>query len=138
MNPAFRALQRRNEKLERNNAAMKLTLDRMLADIEMTESVGCAFAWELGASSVKWTTNPWNYPAHEMFSCPSDLAAARRNFEVAIESGIAYQSGRGWLREKVKTDRAFLETAVAAANKDPNMELETPFGRYSLRTLTAT
>lgn len=135
MNPAFRALQKRNETLERNNAAMHLTLQRMLYDLEMTESAGCAYAWELAQSEWIWRRSGGGYVIHH---CPPDSAAVQKSFEAAVALGAAFENARNWLREEISSSRVFRETSVAAASKDPNMELETPFGRYSLRTLTAT
>lgn len=125
MNPAFRALQKRNQKLEQQNAALKLTFDRMLSDIELTESLGCAFAWDLQVAMEEDLTGDAPYEAMDMF-------------EAALKAGEDFQEARKWLRDQLRGDREFKKTAVEAAGKDPNMEIETPFGRYSLRTLSAT
>lgn len=122
MNHRENALKLRIHKLEQQNAALKLTFDRMLSDIEMTESVGCGFALELGWLAEHGT------PSFD------DL---RKSFEVALKAGEDFQEARKWLRDRVKADKEFRKTAVEAAGKSPEMEIETPFGRYSIRTLTA-
>jgi hypothetical protein len=127
MNHRENALKLRNLKLQEQNAALKLTYDRMLADIEMTESVGCAFAWELQHL----------LDARELRGEPV-LNPLLDSFEAAIRAGADYQEARKWLRDTIKTDPVFKKTAIEAAQKDPNMEIETPFGRYSLRLLTST
>lgn len=119
----YQALKRRNEKLEIQNAALKLTFDRMLSDIEMTESAGCAFALELG-----WI---------EEHGTPA-ISELIRSWEAALEAGANFQEARKWLRDTLKKDKTFFNTAIEAAGKNPNMDLETPFGSFNLRTLTKT
>lgn len=139
MNPAFRALQKRNQKLELQNAALRLTFDRMLSDIEMTESLGCAYAWELAQTMWKWVKGH-DHSSKQLYvyECRPDIEKVARSFAAAVEAGANFQEARKWLRDSLKKDATFKKTAIEAAGKDPNMELETPFGRYSLRTLTAT
>ena len=47
MNHRENALRLRVAKLEQQNAALTMTFNMLLKDLEMTESVGCAFAWDL-------------------------------------------------------------------------------------------
>ena len=127
MNSRENALKLRVQKLEIQNAALKLTYDRMLADIEMTESAGCAFAWDL---------------ASEVFSDFDAVAIyliqkAHVKWLEAVEAGERYQGARQWVREQAK-DRAWRETTVLALNNDRNLELETPYGRYVAAELMRT
>ena len=47
MNSREQVLLKRIQRLERQQAALMLTFDKLLADLEHTESVGCAFAFDL-------------------------------------------------------------------------------------------
>jgi hypothetical protein len=47
VNSVEQALRARNKKLEQQSAALFLTLEKLIEDLELTESVGCAFAWDL-------------------------------------------------------------------------------------------
>jgi hypothetical protein len=124
MNNRENALKLRVRKLEMERAAQKLTIDRLVSDLEMTESVGCGFAWDLAE-----TMSDSEVPV---------VKAMLMEWDTALQAGADFQEARKWLRDQVKTNATFRKTATEAAGKDPNMELETPFGRYSLRTLSAT
>jgi hypothetical protein len=126
MNHRENALKLRVHKLEQQNAALKLTYDRMLSDIEMTESAGCAFAWELQA----------RLDARELRG-EMPIGPLLDSFEAAVKAGADFQEARKWLRDQMRGDITFRKTAIEAAGKNPEMELETPFGRYSVRTLSA-
>lgn len=101
MNHRENALKLRVHKLEQQNAALKLTYDRMLSDIEMTESAGCAFAWDL---------------ASDVFSDFDPVACflikdAHKRWTEAIQAGADFQEARKWLRDRVKADKEFKKTA---------------------------
>ncbi len=131
MNPMIGALQKRVLHLTETIAIQKLTFDRLLSDLEMTESMGCAFAWELAQTMGVWINGTY-------YSCPPNPKLVNSNFVKALEAGAAFQEARKWLREKMRTDKVWRKTAIEAAGKNPDMNIETPHGSYSLRLLTAT
>lgn len=51
MNTTEQILRKRIQRLERQVLSLSLTLDRLIADLELTESAGCAFAWDLAQSA---------------------------------------------------------------------------------------
>lgn len=131
MNARENALKLRVHKLEQQTAVQKLTFDRLLSDLEMTESMGCAFAWDLAFSMWKWV-------GLELYRCAPNEGMLYLMFDTALEEGQRFQNAKKWLREQVRTDMSFRKTAVEATSKNPDLELETPFGRYSIRLLSAT
>lgn len=131
MNPMIGALQKRVQHLTETIAIQKLTFDRLLSDLEMTESMGCAFAWELSQTMGTWINGAY-------YSCPPNPKLVNQNFVKALEAGAAFQEARQWLRDKMRTDKTWRKTAIEAAGKNPDMDIETPHGSYSLRLLTAT
>lgn len=131
MNPMIGALQRRNQKLELEKAAQKLTIDRLVSDVEMTESAGCAFVWELAQTEWKWVGT-------ELMHCPPDIFRVIDSWNRAMFAGEEFQQARKWLRDRMRGDKEFRKTALEACRKDPNMEMETPHGRFSVRLLSAT
>jgi hypothetical protein len=129
------ALQKRVKHLSETVAIQKLTFDRLLSDLEMTESVGCGYAWDLSASEWKWVKTETGYDLH---SCPADRGALFREWQAALAAGEAYQEAKKWLRDRMRTDLVWRKTAIEAAGKNPDMLIETPHGSYSLRLLSAT
>lgn len=64
MNGREQALRKRNKKLELQNAALKLTLDRVIDDLEFTESMGAAFAMEVQLFGVETALKNWEAAVH--------------------------------------------------------------------------
>lgn len=131
MNPMIGALQKRVQQLTETIGIQKLTFDRLLADLEMTESMGCAFAWELSQTMGTWINGAY-------YSCPPNPKLVNNNFAKAIQAGADFQEARKWLRIKMRSDPTWRKTAVEACEKDPDMEIETPHGKFSVRLLSAT
>lgn len=138
MNHRENALKLRVHDLQEKVAVQKLTFDRLLSDLGMTESLGCAFAWELGASSVKWVESSRVVTGFDCYPCSPDLATLQESFERALIAGDQFQKAKKWLRDRMRADATFRKTAIEAAGKNPEMEMETPFGAYSVRTLAET
>lgn len=133
MNNRENAMKLRIHKLEQQTAIQKLTFDRLLSDLEMTESMGCAFAWDL--VNVMADEGGWD---DERLLLKTVIERVTEMFQSALIEGNNFQEARKWLREQVRKDATFRRTAVEAAGKNPDLELETPFGRYSIRLLSAT
>lgn len=55
-------LMKRIQRLERQVVALDMTINRLCADLEMTESVGAAFAWDLSGDErlVEWMQERWD------------------------------------------------------------------------------
>lgn len=139
MNHRENALKLRVHDLQEKVAVQKLTFDRLLYDLGMTESLGCAFAWELGADSVKWVHSTVSWADKLVcYECAPDLVEIQQNFERALVAGEEFQKARKWLRDRMRADATFRKTAIEAAGKNPDMVMETPFGSYSVRTLAET
>ena len=128
MNSRENALKLRVYKLEQERAVQKLTIDRLIADLEMTESAGCGFAWDLASDVFS------DYDPVALFL----IKTAHENWAEALAAGADYQEARKWLRDRLKADKSFRATAIEAAGKAPDAEIETPFGRWSIRLLAAT
>jgi hypothetical protein len=79
------ALRLRNRKLEQQNAALLMTLERLIDDLELTESVGCAFAWDF-VSTIR---------EHEKQSLLIGSDPAYNGFTEAME-GIHADTERKW------------------------------------------
>ena len=136
MNPMIGALQKRVLHLTETVAIQKFTFDRLLSDLEMTESMGCAFAWDLQLSLEHGYALSSDFRPSEVMSDIEDYA--RSEWDAAMQAGAAFQEAKKWLREKMRTDKVWRKTAIEAAGKNPDMDIETPHGYYSLRLLTAT
>lgn len=117
MNNRENALKLRVRKLEEQTAIQKLMFDRLMSDLDTTESAGCAFSFDVGLYG---------------------LDAALLFWEDAMKAGALFQNARQWLRDQVRKDATFRKTAIEAAGKNPDLVLETPFGGYSIRLLSAT
>ena len=87
MNSVEQALRARNKRLEQQNAALLMTLEKLVEGLELTESVGCAFAWDLTNHIDAQRAFATKFSSDEYYNATTDTA-----------DGIEEDALEGWER----------------------------------------